>query len=334
MNKILSVVIPTYNMEKYLRRCLNSLIIQDKKLFEALEVIVVNDGSKDSSSAIAHEYQDKYPGVFRVIDKENGNYGSCVNKGRREANGKYFRTLDADDWFDSDALALFLESLMKGPEVDVVLTNYKAVSPTGKAIRFANASISEGIHSFDEYKFLGTANERLLTMHSITYNSRLVHDVNLTQQEGISYTDIEYCYFPLAKAKTFRYIDIVLYQYLVGRDGQTVSVESSIKHFRDYHMVASRVLNDYASIQSELSEPRQEILSRLIFNPVVNIFLITLVYRKRIVHSEYELMMAVNATLPKTPFVYNMVYKATYSKIPFYKIWKHFNIRIGAFIGK
>lgn len=334
MNKILSVVIPTYNMEKYLRRCLDSLIIQDKLLFESLEVIVVNDGSKDLSSAIAHEYQEKYPDVFRVIDKENGNYGSCVNKGRREANGKYFRTLDADDWFDSNALVLFLESLIKGPDVDVVLTNFKAVSPTGKAIRFENAFIPEGIHSFDDFKFLGTANERLLTMHSITYNTRLVREINLTQQEGISYTDIEYCYFPLAKAKTFRYIDIVLYQYLVGRDGQTVSVESSIKHFRDYHMVASRVLNDYVNIQYGMSESRKEILSRLIFNPVVNLFLITLVYCKRKVLSEYNMMLAVNEILAKTPVIYNMVYKATYFKIPFYQIWKHFNIRVGFLIGK
>lgn len=83
-------------MEKYLRRCLNSLII-DEEGMKQLEVLVINDGSKDSSSQIAHEYQNKYPDTYRVIDKENGNYGSCVNKGIVKATGKYFKILDADD---------------------------------------------------------------------------------------------------------------------------------------------------------------------------------------------------------------------------------------------
>ena len=60
MDKILSVIIPTYNMEKYLHKCLNSLLVSDKSLFDQLEVLVINDGSKDSSSEIAHEYQNQY----------------------------------------------------------------------------------------------------------------------------------------------------------------------------------------------------------------------------------------------------------------------------------
>ena len=90
MNKILTIIIPTYNMEKYLRRCLDSLII-DEEGMKQLEVLVFNDGSKDSSSQIAHEYQDKYPDTYRVIDKNNGNYGSCINIGLKEAKGKYVK---------------------------------------------------------------------------------------------------------------------------------------------------------------------------------------------------------------------------------------------------
>ena len=86
MEKILTIVIPTYNMQDYLRRCLESLIVPEKQM-KQLEVLVINDGSKDNSSAIAHEYQDKYHDTFRVIDKGNGNYGSCVNRGLQEAKG-------------------------------------------------------------------------------------------------------------------------------------------------------------------------------------------------------------------------------------------------------
>ena len=112
MNKILTIIIPTYNMEKYLRRCLDSLII-DEEGMKQLEVLVINDDSKDSSSQIAHEYQDKYPDTYRVIDKENGNYGSCINRGLKETTGKYVKVLDADDWFDNKSLMLFLTKLVQ-----------------------------------------------------------------------------------------------------------------------------------------------------------------------------------------------------------------------------
>ena len=108
MDKILTVVIPTYNMEKLLDKCLTSLIVNDKELMNQLEVLVVIDGAKDRSSEIAHSYEIKFPNTFRVIDKENGNYGSCVNRGLNEALGKYIKILDADDWFDSKGFKEYL----------------------------------------------------------------------------------------------------------------------------------------------------------------------------------------------------------------------------------
>ena len=87
MNKTLTIIIPSYNMEKYLDRCLSSLIIDDG-LMDLLEALIINDGSKDRTSEIGHQYETKYPGTFRVIDKENGHYGSCINRGLTEAKGK------------------------------------------------------------------------------------------------------------------------------------------------------------------------------------------------------------------------------------------------------
>ena len=101
MNKLLSIIIPTYNMEKYLHKCLDSLVVSDENMVR-LEVLVINDGSKDTSSQIAHEYEDKYSKTIRVVDKDNGNYGSCINRGLKEATGKYVKVLDADDYLDTD----------------------------------------------------------------------------------------------------------------------------------------------------------------------------------------------------------------------------------------
>lgn len=89
-------------MEKYLNKCLDSLLI--KTGLEYLEVIVVNDGSSDSSLSIAQAYQQKYPDVFVIIDKTNGNYGSCINAGLPVAKGKYIKILDADDSFSTPIL--------------------------------------------------------------------------------------------------------------------------------------------------------------------------------------------------------------------------------------
>ena len=130
--KTLTVVIPTYNMEKYLRRCLDSLIVGDDQMAQ-LEVLVVNDGSKDSSSAIAHEYEKKYPQTFRVIDKENGNYGSAVNRGLKEAKGKYIKILDADDRYDNNLFARYIDTI-NTLDVDLILNDYAYVRPNGEIV--------------------------------------------------------------------------------------------------------------------------------------------------------------------------------------------------------
>ena len=125
MDKVLSIIVPTYNMERYLDKCLSSLCVTDHNLLNTLEVLVINDGSKDASSKIGHRYHDEYPYVFRVIDKENGNYGSCINRGLKEATGKYIKVLDADDYFDSSVLGQYLDFLFE-QEVDYKHTHSRA----------------------------------------------------------------------------------------------------------------------------------------------------------------------------------------------------------------
>lgn len=106
MEKILTIIIPAYNMEKFLPYCLDSLLIESR--LEDVEVLVINDGSTDRTSAIAHEYEERLHGIVRVIDKNNGNYGSCINVGLKEAAGRYIKILDADDSFDTDNFGLFI----------------------------------------------------------------------------------------------------------------------------------------------------------------------------------------------------------------------------------
>ena len=124
MEKILSVSIASYNVEKFIRKALDSCCIPE--IMDRLEVLVVNDGSTDSTLQIAREYEEKYPQTFRVIDKKNGGYGSTVNASIKAAKGKYFRLLDGDDWFDRDGLVRFIEELSEAQE-DMIVARFKRV---------------------------------------------------------------------------------------------------------------------------------------------------------------------------------------------------------------
>ena len=129
MAKLLTIIIPTYNMEKYLRRCIDSLLVSEENR-ASLEVLVVNDGSRDASSAIGHEYEANYPQAIRVIDKDNGNYGSCINRGLKETTGKYVRILDADDYYLTENLNQFI-SMLKDTDADLLLTDMVSVYADG-----------------------------------------------------------------------------------------------------------------------------------------------------------------------------------------------------------
>jgi len=258
MNKILTVVIPTYNMEKYLRRCLDSLIIDDKELFDSLEVLVINDGSKDSSSAIAHEYQDKYPNVFRVIDKENGNYGSCVNRGIKEATGKYIKILDADDYFSSPDFKVYLEQLLN-LQADMILTDFSLVDSTNKTITECTCDLS--IRKLMRFKDVYTSNfMKNIEMHAITYLKENLQKIGYKQTEGISYTDQEWSFCPMSEVKIVYYFPCNLYQYFIGRQGQTVDPKVFYKSISQNFMVMKSTIDYYYEVKEKLSEEHKEYL--------------------------------------------------------------------------
>lgn len=329
--KILSVVIPTYNMEKYLHRCLDSLVIADKELFNTLEVLIVNDGSKDSSLAIAHEYQIKYSQVFRVIDKENGNYGSCVNKGLELATGKYFRILDADDWFDSDQLELFLK-ILRTSNTDVVISNYTRYCGNKKEYVCINGLEFNKVYDIDTYVFSSKSYRDLLLMHAMTFKTDLLRSIDYKQQTGISYTDIEYCYFPFSKAKTMMFVDVNLYQYLLGREGQTMQRENMIRSIEHFNKVATRITKDYLE-NKDLNKRRLRPLVYIISNPIYQIYLINLLYQKDPTARQKEILEKMELLVQQEITLKEFVYNYTYKKIPFVKIWKRFGFRIGKLIG-
>lgn len=243
-NKLLTLAVPTYNMEKYLARCLDSVLCENQ---DFLEVLVVNDGSKDRSSAIGHEYAVKYPNVIRVIDKENGNYGSCVNRALDEATGKYFRMLDADDWCEPKALNEWIERL-KICDADMVLTVADDRTENGSLLRRLNVPstiVENKIYKAEEFDAIKLGYKYLFCSHVVTYKTSILKDIHLRLQHGISYTDNEYVFFPLDHINTIVYYNLPVYQYFVGREGQTTQQNVLENSFKQLYLVFSRLFEYY-----------------------------------------------------------------------------------------
>lgn len=246
MKKILSIVIPTYNMEKYLRHCLDSLLIDEG--LDDVEVLVINDGSKDSSLAIAQEYESKYPHTFRVIDKENGNYGSCINRGLKEATGKYIKVLDADDSFSTKSFQEYI-SVLKSIDVDLVLTDFLFVNESGKVIESRKYDYIPANTILDFEKLCSDGLDMIkIMMHAVTYKRENLIKMNYKQTEGISYTDNEWIFTPMLQVKTVYHIDKPLYLYLIGREGQTIETSVRYKNFKQEKKVTEDMISQIQSI--------------------------------------------------------------------------------------
>lgn len=261
MGKQISIIIPTYNMEKYIGKCLDSLLIPE---FEQVEVLVVNDGSNDRSSEIAHSYADRYPNSIRIVDKPNGNYGSCINAALPLITGRYVKVLDADDTFDADAFSKFV-SLLPNCNEDVVLTSFRTVNAESeiiseKSVGFYNKPCNEHIDLAKIYEMF----DSYVAMHQITYKTSLFNNINYKQVEGVSYSDGQWSIVPLAYAKTARLIDLYLYRYLLGREGQTTDPKQVIKSLSNYFIVLREIIRYYVDANNETAKRFMEQQIRLI----------------------------------------------------------------------
>ena len=115
--KKLSIIVPVYNVEKYLKRCLDSLVNQS---LEEIEVICINDGSKDNSLKILREYESKYPDKIKVIDKENEGVWKGRFDGVKKATGEYIGFVDSDDYVSEDfALKLYSNAIRNNSDISV-----------------------------------------------------------------------------------------------------------------------------------------------------------------------------------------------------------------------
>jgi glycosyltransferase involved in cell wall biosynthesis len=225
MERLLTVVVPVYKVEKYINKCLDSLIVPEEQM-KKLEVICVNDGTPDNSAVMAKEYENKYPETFKVIDKENGGHGSAWNKGVELATGKYLRFLDSDDWLTN--LSDFMQRLEKF-DVDLVFTDLQNVHETDRKFdRFYSCSMAmnpDKVYNAETYDWQKTAKIHngfnATNFQTCTYRTEILKQFHPVFFEKMYYDDEILFVLPLCVAKTFVYFNLTLYNYLKGREGQT-----------------------------------------------------------------------------------------------------------------
>lgn len=259
MVKLLTIIIPTYNMELYLRRCLDSLLVSGENM-ALLEVLIINDGSMDASSAIAHTYESDYPQTFRVIDKANGNYGSCINRGLKEARGQFVRILDADDYYQTGNLDQFI-SMLNDTDADLVLSDMVSVYADEKIIRHSfgfDPGVRNNNSLLGQDEFMNK-----MEMHHITYRKTVLDEVEYTQTEGISYTDQEWTFYPMIGVKSIVYFPETIYEYMLGREGQTMSIDVELERVGQKIIIAERMIAFMKDWRSDNSAQENYLKCRL-----------------------------------------------------------------------
>ena len=196
--KYISFAIPSYNSEDYVSHAVESILSGG----EDVEIIIVNDGSKDGTLRIAREYKEKYPDIVKVVDKENGGHGDAVNSGLANATGKYFKVVDSDDWVDEEALRsiiAFLKELEREEkEIDMLVSNYvyeKAGAARKKCIHYRNVLPQNEIFTWDD---IGRVHlDQYILMHSVIYRTSMLKLSQMTLPKHTFYVDNIYVYYPL-----------------------------------------------------------------------------------------------------------------------------------------
>ncbi|MCM8710750.1 glycosyltransferase family 2 protein [Clostridium sp. SYSU_GA19001] len=274
--KLLSIVIPCYNSQEYMKYCIESLLPGG----EDVELLIVNDGSSDKTAEIADEYVRKYPTIVRAIHQVNGGHGEAVNAGIRNALGLYFKVVDSDDWVDVRAYLKILKCLKdfqaEAKSVDMIVSNFvyeKEGSKYRKIMKYEDVLPQGRIFTWDEIKNFRKG--QYILMHSIIYRTQLLIDCRLELPKHTFYVDNLFVYVPLEHVRRMFYINVDFYRYFIGRADQSVNESVMIKRI-DQQIRVNKLMIEQVNINNiENEKLRKYMLNHLeIVTAVSNILLI------------------------------------------------------------
>lgn len=246
--KLLSVVVPCYNSEQYMRKCIDSLLIGG----EEVEIIIVNDGSADGTPEIANDYGSRYPDIVKVIHQENGGHGEAVNAGIRNATGLFFKVVDSDDWVSEGPYRKILEVLEEmtrsGARLDMLISNFvydKVGARRKKVMKYTTALPENRIFTWNEVKHFHKG--QYILMHSVIYRTQILRECGLELPKHTFYVDNIFVFNPLPYVKTMYYLNVNFYRYFIGREDQSVNEEVMIRRI-DQQLKVNKLMIDYIQL--------------------------------------------------------------------------------------
>ncbi len=254
--KLLTFTVPCYNSAAYMRKCIESLLPGG----EEVEILIVNDGSIDETPRIAQEYVEKYPGIVKLINKENGGHGSAVNTGLDNAGGLYFKVVDSDDWVREDAYREILETLKafagSREVLDMLISNFvyeKEGEKRNKVMRYRHALPRNELFGWKDVRHFMKG--QYILMHSVIFRTKLLKECGLKLPEHTFYVDNIYVFEPLLKVEKMYYLDVNFYRYYIGREDQSVNESVMISRI-DQQIKVNRLMFDF--YHQHFSEIHQE----------------------------------------------------------------------------
>ena len=254
--KYITFTVPCYNSQDYMRNCLDKLVAAG----DDIEVIIVDDGSKDNTGVIADEYQNKYPNIVRVIHKENGGHGSGVMAGIHNAKGIYFKVVDSDDWVETKDVLTAVDIIKKNIEeenqIDLYITNYvyEHMSDNTRYVMEYRKFLKED--TVFEWKDMKRVNvETVFLMHSLMFRLEVLKESKLELPNHTFYVDDAYAYIPLPYVKKVYYHNIDLYHYYIGREGQSIDYETMCNRYEQQVRVFEMMYDAY-SLETLKTYPR------------------------------------------------------------------------------
>ena len=253
--KLLSIAIPCYNSEGYMRKCVDSLLTGG----DDVEIIIVDDGStKDRTGEIADEYARNFPNIVKAVHQENGGHGAAVNKGLENASGLYFKVVDSDDWVKQEAYMQVLDTLRHlaggSRTLDMLVCNFvyeKEGEKRRKIMHYRHILPRDTIFTWEDCHHFTKGH--YILMHSVTFRTRLLKECGLKLPEHTFYVDNLYVFEPLPYVKNMYYLDVNFYRYYIGRADQSVNEEIMISRI-DQQLKVNKLMIDY------LVDKKQELL--------------------------------------------------------------------------
>ena len=262
--KLITFTVPCYNSAAYMDRCIKTLLPAG----EDAEIILVDDGSKDETGAIADAWAEKYPNIIRVIHQENGGHGEGVNQGIRNASGMYFKVVDSDDWLDADALQNVMAKLREfaalPQPVDLLLCNYvyeHTVDNTRHTVRYTGILPQDKIFGWQDIGHFPQSQNIL--MHSVIYRTQILRDCGLRLPKHSFYVDNIFVYLPLPSCRSLYYMDLDLYRYFIGREDQSVNEKVMVKRVDQQVRVTKLMIT---AVDLYALPPEQKKLRAYMFN--------------------------------------------------------------------